>query len=243
MSSLRKWKEDIETLQRVSVSIIILVLLIVTAAWVMSLDEGSFTQSLDDAVELVLHIEVGQTQYETILFILSFLGLVFMIYLVWVIIDIFLTGKFQERMQGGKIMQKIKKLKDHYVVIGGGSLGEAVAVELDRLGKDVVVLDRDNERVAELNDGGILAMEGDSFEEEYLEAMGVTKAKKVLVCLNDDGDNLLTSLIVKEINPDVKIVAEATYDKYVRQLEKIGVDKVVVPRQLSGVEIAKELAQ
>ena len=240
MVSFAQWKEDAVTFRKIFFAVVILIVLVGVAAWLIFSQTANWGSALIDAMELVFHTEFpADNPYVAWLFVISVLGAVMSIYILIVIIDIFFMGRFTKSMEEARNMKKMQKLENHYIILGGGSLGTAVARALQEKGKKLIVIEADNERVNELNHQGILALEGDCFEREYLNAAGILKARMVIACLNDDGDNLLVTLLAKEMNPGVKVVAEATLDKYAQQLKKVGADRVIVPSKISGAYIAE----
>ena len=240
MVKLEQFQHDYATFRRIFVTIVLMILLIGTGAYFFYQESGNIQGAVVQSMELVTHTEIPKGEANSgLMFVLSFGGAVLSVYIILVIINIFYTGRFKKGLEEARILKKIKKMTNHYVVLGGGSLGTSVAASLAEKGKDVVVLEADNERVTELNHKGVPALEGDCFDREYLETIGVSRAHMVLCCLNDDGDNLLTTLIVKEMNPNAKIIAEATYEKYAVELRKAGADRVIVPRKISGSYMAE----
>ncbi len=232
--------KDVATLKKIIISLLLLVGLLAAGTFLFFRQTGNLPQSLLKAVKLVLHVDPGSGG--AVMFLLSVAGAIISIYVIMVIINIFYTDKLKKSIEEARLLKKISKLKDHYIICGGGSLGFSVGRALVKKGMSVVAIEADNERVSELNNAGILAFEGDCFEKSYLEKVQIKKAKMVIACLNDDGDNLLVTLLVKEMNPDVRVIAEATFEKYITQLKRAGADQVIVPREISGIYIAKVAA-
>lgn len=240
MVNFDNWKEDSATFRKIFFAVVALIALVGIAAWLLFTQTQNWGSALIGAMELVFHTEFPMGNPNVAwLFVISVFGAVMSIYILIVIIDIFFMGRFTKSIEEAKNMKKMQKLENHYIILGGGSLGTAVAKSLHEKGKKLIVIEADNERVNELNHQGLLALEGDCFEREYLNAAGILKARMVIACLNDDGDNLLVTLLSKEMNPHVKVIAEATMDKYAQQLKKVGADRVIVPRKISGAYIAE----
>lgn len=240
MVSFEHWKEDIVTFRKIFFAVVILIALVGIAAKLLFFQTANWGSALIGAMELVFHTEFPEDNpYVGLLFVISVFGAVMSIYIVIVVIDIFFMGRFTKSMEEARNMKQMQKLENHYIILGGGGLGTAVARALKEKGKKLIVIEADNERVNELNHMSILALEGDCFEREYLNAAGILKAYMVITCLNDDGDNLLVTLLVKEMNPAVKVVAEATMDKFAEQLKKVGADRVIVPHKIGGAYIAE----
>ncbi|MGE3075391.1 MAG: TrkA family potassium uptake protein [Dehalococcoidia bacterium] len=80
----------------------------------------------------------------------------------------------------------------YIVVAGGGKVGFHLAEELLREHHEVLVLERDSSRAAQVRDelGGSV-MVGDSCEATTLDAAGVSRADLVAAVTGDDEDNLV----------------------------------------------------
>lgn len=228
------------SVRKVVFSLIVLVILIALAAVVIDQQRGNPAESYLSAVNLILHVGIPQdAENGWLLLLFSIAGGVIIIYLVLMLVQAVYTNAMKKSIDEARRMKKVKEFSGHYIICGGGSLGFSVGKTLAKNGQPVVVLDKDDERVAEMNAADIPAVEGDCFNNDFLKKAGLMKAKIVIACLNDDGDNLLLTMLVKELNPNVKVIAEATYEKYAIQLKRAGADEVVLPREIGGRYIAK----
>lgn len=128
-----------------------------------------------------------------------------------------------------------------FVVIGLGRFGSSVAKTLVEMGNEVLVIDRDPERVQDFAPLVTHAVEADSTDEKALKALGIRNFDVVVVSIGDDiQSNILTSLILKEMGIK-KIVVKARNELHGRVLNKIGVDKVIFPERDMGVRVAHSL--
>ncbi|GEM_PF-5808076 len=244
MVQLEHFEHDYLTFRRILVAIFVIIFLVVSAAAVMYQQTNDPRESVFKAMELVTHISIPSEAKEAagVLFLISFFGAIVSIYIILILINIFFTGRFKKSVEEARTLKKIKQMKDHYVILGGGSLGGSVAKALMAKGKTVVVLEKDNETVTELNHSGIPTLEGDCFDREFLDLVGLRRARAAVACLKHDGDNLLLTMICKEMNPKIKVIVEATMEKYVAQMKKIGADRVVLPRKIGGTYMAEVAA-
>lgn len=228
------------TTKKVAVSIIALIALLAGATMLLNEQEKNPATAFSHAVNMVLHLGIPEGAEENgFLVLFSIAGAVVTVYLILIFISALYTNAIKKGLKEAKLVKKIQELSNHYIICGGGSLGFSVGTALVKRGLPAIVIDTDNERVAELNAADVSAIEGDCFDKECLRKAGVMKAKTVIACLNDDGDNVLVTMLVKEMNPNVKVIAEATYEKYVNQLKRAGADEVVLPREIGGMYIAK----
>ncbi len=125
--------------------------------------------------------------------------------------------------------KEVAKLKDHYIVCGFGRIGKPLAKDLKQEGYPVCILENDPEREAEIQAAKHLYLIGDATDESVLSSAGIKRAKVVLALLASDADNLFLTITVKELNPQVMVIATASDEKVEPRLKRSGADKVISP--------------
>ena len=114
-----------------------------------------------------------------------------------------------------------------YAILGCGSVGHAVAEELEAEGKDVLNLDRDEGRVEALRDQDLDARTADISEEGVVEAVA---DRDVLLVLSSDVEaNKAAVRNVRERGGDQFIVVRASDPVTADELTELGVDVVINP--------------
>lgn len=125
-------------------------------------------------------------------------------------------------------------------VIGLGRFGTALALELAGAGKDVVVLEIDESKLAPVKDVIEHIHPVDQITREVLEESGISHCGTVVVCIGKDIEsNILVTLNVIELGVP-RVIAKANSDDHGRVLEKIGAE-VIYPEVDSGIRLAKSL--
>lgn len=127
-----------------------------------------------------------------------------------------------------------------YTVIGLGRFGSAVARSLYELGNEVVAVDINEENIQNLDGQISHGLVGDSTHEDILRAAGVREVDAVILAVTDFKTSVMTALICKEIGANT-IIAKARDGIHQKALEKIGVDKVIVPERDSAYKLAHNL--
>lgn len=84
--------------------------------------------------------------------------------------------------------------RGHTLVCGGGEKGAVLGGSLRRKGHQVVILERDQERVDLLSEQGFLAVHGDATEVGALRRAGLSGASRLVAVTGDDHDNLAISV-------------------------------------------------
>src|SRR5688500_12511519 len=86
----------------------------------------------------------------------------------------------------------------HVIVVGCGRVGRELAMELDREGHSVSVMDKDRNAFHELPDAfSGKAILGFGFDREHLEQAGIHEADAVAAVTNGDNSNILTARIAR----------------------------------------------
>ena len=147
--------------------------------------------------------------------------------------------QFRER----KIMKKILKLKNHFIICGYGRMGQVIASELNEKSLDFVVIEN-NETKAEIIRGkGFYCIQGDATMEETLQTARLTKAAGVAIVLDTDQDNLFVTLSMKTMNPELFILSRCSKDDNKSKLIRAGANKVVNPYITGGHRMAEILSK
>lgn len=133
-------------------------------------------------------------------------------------------------------------MKKQFAVLGVGSFGESVAVELQNLGCEVIAVDNDMERIEEIADSVSYAMRADFGEPEVIRSLGARNLDGVIVAVAENMESsIMATLVSKEIGVPY-VMAKAKTDLHATVLRKIGADAVIFPEVDMGKRIAKTLA-
>lgn len=132
-------------------------------------------------------------------------------------------------------------MKKQFAVIGLGRFGGAICNELTRQGMEVLVIDKDEDRVNEFSQIATHAVIADTTDEAALKSLGIRNFDNVIVAIGDNIQaSILTTLILEELG--VKhITVKAQNDYHGKVLRKIGADEVVHPERDMGVRIAHSI--
>lgn len=126
----------------------------------------------------------------------------------------------------------------HFVLVGLGSFGSALAIKLKANGCRVTGIDADIDRVESLRDVLFEAVIGDATERESLEPLGLQRAMGVVISMGEDiTRSLLATLHVKELGAR-HIMVKGVTTEHGKILKALGVERVVYPE----IEIANQLA-
>jgi voltage-gated potassium channel len=137
---------------------------------------------------------------------------------------------------------RLKKIKDHYVICGCGRMGHIVCERLEEENIPYVIIDNDEEAIQTLNQTcDCIAIIGDASNEEVLLEAGVKRAKAVAALLPTDADNLYLVLTVRLLHPSIFVLSKVLEDEAEKKILQIGANKIVNPYKLSGLKLAQGL--
>lgn len=132
-------------------------------------------------------------------------------------------------------------MKTNITVVGLGVFGSTVALELSRLGHDVLGIDSNANRTNAIADQLTRAVTADARDERVLRELGVHESDVVVVAIGEDIEaNILTTLVVKSM-PKPRVWAKALNHNHHRILEKLGADHIVHPEHEMGLRVARSL--
>ncbi len=129
-----------------------------------------------------------------------------------------------------------------FAVIGLDRFGSNLAINLQKLGNEVIGIDSNPEKVRRISDEITHAAIGDPTDEEVLRTLGVRNADVAIVALTQNiQSGVLVTLMLKELGMS-NVIAECTSDIHGRILTKVGADKVIYPEKDMGERLAKSLS-
>lgn len=124
------------------------------------------------------------------------------------------------------------------LVIGIGRFGRHLARKLASLDNEVMIVDRDEERMGDLIPEVTSAQIGDCTKREVLQSLGIRNFDICFVCI---GDNFQSSLeitsLVKEMGAKY-VISKANRDIHAKFLLRNGADEVVYPERYIAEKLA-----
>ncbi|WP_299333359.1 Trk system potassium transporter TrkA [Haloplanus sp.] len=131
------------------------------------------------------------------------------------------------------------------IIVGAGQVGSSIAGDLADA-HDVIVIDRDADRVEELNYSlDVLGVTGDGTTMDTLEEAGIGEADMVIASTDNDETNIVISSTAKAVS-DAFTIARVKDTEYLRTWERsdraFGVDFMVCTNLLAATSIARTLS-
>lgn len=128
-----------------------------------------------------------------------------------------------------------------YVVIGLGRFGSTLARQLCKLGAEVLAMDVHHDLVQQVADDVTHAVVGDAQDKDVLRALGVRDFDCAIVAIGTNlAASVLTVMNLQELEVPY-IICKAHDETHSRVLQKLGVNKVVIPEQENAARLARSL--
>ena len=152
-------------------------------------------------------------------------------------------GELQRARETVRKQRTMQKLENHVIICGYGRMGQTLAAELAKNGVPFVVIDREEERVAQIESDGYISMRGDATDESVLERVGIERASTLATVLPQDALNVYITLTARNLAPDVRIIARGEQASTERKLIHAGADEVILPATIGALRIAHSIVE
>jgi len=129
-----------------------------------------------------------------------------------------------------------------FAVIGLGKFGFHLAKALFEDGHEVIAIDKDKERVQEIQSFSTQAVVADIAHKEILKTLGIDQMDAVLVSIGEDiASSILVTLYLKELKVK-QILVKAMNEDHGKILERIGATEVIFPEKQMALKTARSLS-
>lgn len=131
------------------------------------------------------------------------------------------------------------------IIVGSGKVGYSLAESLSSEDNDIILIDKDPERLRKASDNlDVLCVEGSGASTKTLSKVGVEDADVLLAVTSKDETNMICSLVAHKMG--VKhTVARVRDPEYLEDLEELkkdfGLDMIINPEQALAYDIARFL--
>jgi voltage-gated potassium channel len=151
--------------------------------------------------------------------------------------QLFIAGPTNLKERQKKRM--IGRISDHYIICGYGRLGQRIARDLLESGRSVLMVENNPAKLERLSASEFLYLAGNAEEDHVLREAGIEKAVGVITTLTSDSDNVFVTLLARELNPRLFILARTSSEENARRLYRAGADKVISPYEIGADRMAR----
>jgi voltage-gated potassium channel len=170
--------------------------------------------------------------------ILIVLGVGFFLYVIGNVIQFLVEGRIRIILGRRKLDKQINELKNHYIICGYGRIGRVLCRYLFQRNLDVVVIEKDQERIPILDEDDTLYVLGEATDEANLLRAGIDRAKALITALGTDAENVFLLLTARQLNPELYVVARASQNVTKKTLTAAGANMVVSPYDVGARRMA-----
>ncbi|WP_211312792.1 cation:proton antiporter [Halarchaeum salinum] len=142
---------------------------------------------------------------------------------------VFLTILLTVVFEGGlarHIAEYLDVIPMRVIIVGGGTVGRALAERLEDRGENVVIVEMDEPTIELTRERGFTVHAGDGTDMDVLRAAGIENAKIVVTATGDDDANLLVSQLVDSKFDPETIIARVNNPDNVDAFSELGVRAV-----------------
>lgn len=174
---------------------------------------------------------------------LILIGMGILLYTVTTGITFLLEGHLGGVLKRRKMEKKIADLNGHYIICASGEMGMYVIEEFHKKKTQFVVISPDCEVVLPWvrNREEILHIGQKPESDEVLFAAGIEKAKGLIAVMGEDRENLFVALSARQLNPKLRIVAQAVERPSIPKLRRAGADDIVSSMEIGAMRIASTM--
>lgn len=128
------------------------------------------------------------------------------------------------------------------LVVGGGKVGYYLTKELVESGHEVVLMEKDRARAAQIVDElGSIVVPHDGCEGKYLGQAGSNRADIVAAVTGDDEDNLVICQMAKHHFDVPRTIARVNNPKNEELFRHLGVDEIISPTRMALGSIEQDI--
>ena len=132
-------------------------------------------------------------------------------------------------------------MKKQFAVLGLGRFGSKVARELFYKKQEVIVVDKDEDKIQAIKDEVTNAFLGDISDEQALMEAGIPECDVVIVAESTNVEaNIIATQICKNLGIK-KVICKAKNTLHGNILKKIGADQIVYPEQDTAIKLVSKL--
>ena len=132
-------------------------------------------------------------------------------------------------------------MKKQYAVLGLGKFGYSIALNLENLGCDVIVVDNSAEKIQSIADSVTYAIKADIAETNIIKSLGARNLDGAIIGVSENLEaSIMATISAKEIGIPY-VIAKAQNELHATILRRVGADAIVFPEKEMGSRIAKSL--
>jgi voltage-gated potassium channel len=198
----------------------------------------SYTASTIGFGEIPYAFTYAQRMWVTVAIYLTVIGWA---YAIGSLLALLQDRTFRQAVALQQFRRKVSRLREPFMLIAGyGRTGELLGHTFDALGRRVVVVDRSEDRINDLQldayQADVPGLVGDVRDPSYLGVAGLGHpfCEAVLALTDDDEANLAVTMTAALLRPELQVVARTTSPEIAERMRAFGTPWVVNPFDAFG---------
>lgn len=184
----------------------------------------------------------GNVTAQIFTMILITFGMGIILYALSSLTALIIEGELRGILRKKRMKKQIDKLKNHYIVCGGGRTGAPLIEELAKSEEKVVLVELDDDKIdACKKNNNLLFVKGDATDDQNLKDAGIDKAAGILIALPSDKDNLFITMSARILNKKITIITRISDSRLEAKMKKAGANRVVSPNAIGAMRMASEI--
>ncbi len=140
--------------------------------------------------------------------------------------------------------RRLEQLNNHFIIVGYGRLGEAIAKELRDERAQYCVIESDREHAEELRERlKVPLIIGDAASEDVLCEAGIERARGIAIALPSAPEAVYITLSARQLAPDIHILTRVDDPSAQAKARRAGANTVVSPAHMGGWRMAQGLVR
>ncbi len=223
--------------QKVLISATVLFIVFLLLALLISTDSKLSFDSAIGVISYALETFHFTLNYGIFLLFLSLFIGVFAVYLFE-----FIVALIKSEFGGVIYMAQTLRFRNHYIICGGGRIGERIASMLKEKGEKTLIVESDETRALELKKLGFRVLKESALEEKTYKMANIKMANGLFAALGQDVDNFIVVLNAKEASKNLKVITRCNLIRNIKKFKELGADEVVLP-EIVGADRMVYLAE
>lgn len=178
---------------------------------------------------------------QILIIFLIIIGIVAAMIALSMLVSMVVEGQIRGILGRRKVDKKIASLRGHIIVCGYGRTGQTVCQFLKSENIEPVIIEMDNQKTALAENNDLPYILGDAGEESSLLAAGIERASGLIATLDTDASNVFVSLVARDLNRKIKIVARAEKPESKSRLIRAGANHVICAQEIGANRMANIL--
>ena len=160
------------------------------------------------------------------------------LYILTTLVVFVLEGHLGKEWGRRRMEREIAGLHNHFIICGYGRVGRQIVQEFSREGVRAIVIDINQDSLAEAQADGQLTITGTPASDDVLQRARIETARGLIAAMDNDAENIYVTLSARVLRPDLYIVARANQPDSEPKLERAGANRVISPYRVGGRQMA-----